>query len=118
MAAAVASPLNLYHCTSLQAAKDIERCGFGAHRARGLHFATSVTHAQRTADAYGAVMQCRVDLGKVFQAETGQKHFDISDLKSKGFNSARIPGPQPGDDQYTFPPIPHTPIIRIILMWL
>ena len=94
----------LYHCTSLDAAKDIRRCGFGAGFSSDstVHFSTSVAHAIQAAENYGAIMQCIVDLGKTFLAKAGVSmwHLDIDDLKRKGFQSARIPGQDVSHDEY------------------
>ena len=94
----------LYHCTSLDAAKDIKRCGFGAGLSgdSAFHFSTSVSHAIQIAANYGAIVQCIVDLGKTFLAKAGQSlgHFDIERLKKKGFQSARIPGQDISHDEY------------------
>jgi ubiquitin C len=94
----------LYHCTSLDAAKDIRRLGFHAALSGGstVNFSTSVSHAIQTAATYGAIMQCIVDLGKTFSAKAGQsmRNLDIEQLKRKGFQSARIPGQDVSHDEY------------------
>ena len=93
--------LNLYHCTSLDAAKRIKRSGFSTI-SDTVYFAISAACAQRTAAVFGAVIECIVDLGKIYQAKDTEdkKTLDIQGLKSMGFDSARLTGKQPCSDEY------------------
>jgi ubiquitin len=93
--------LNLYHCTSLKAAQLIKRSGFG-NSSDSIYFANSASCAQRTAAEWGAVIECIVDLGKVFRAKDGDDmaSLDVEGLKSMGFNSACIPGKAPCSEEY------------------
>jgi len=115
MSVSVAPSLNLYHSTSHQAAKGISCCGFDARTTCNLYFSTSAVHAQRTADAFGAVMQCAVDLGRVFQAKPGQNYFDTADLKREGFDSVHIPGAESCDDQYCVFDVARAKVVSVML---
>jgi ubiquitin C len=91
--------LNLYHCTSVKDAKKALRSGFPASD-QPISFATSVARAQRVAAECGAVMECAVDVGKVFYAKCGVDAEQLRTLKSMGFNSVRIPDKDEGAYEY------------------
>ncbi len=86
------SKLNLYHCTSLKDAKKLSQSGF-CPSDKGIIFATSAARAQRVAADCGAVVECEVDVGKVFRAKGGgnRASLDFERLKRMGYNSVCFP---------------------------
>ncbi len=101
MAVERSARLNLYHCASLETAKGIKRCGFSSSDS-AIPLFTSVAHAQRTAAVCGAVVECIVDVGRMHLGNPGEDKLplNVEGLKSLGFDSAYIPGSEPGHDQY------------------
>jgi hypothetical protein len=86
----------LYHCTSEQNAQSIEREGFrpGSQgiAGGGIYFAETPADAVRKAHNHGAVLKCRVKLGKVLDvAHEGDSSLTSSEVKRLGCNSVRIP---------------------------
>jgi hypothetical protein len=86
----------LYHCTSEHNAQSIERGGFrpGSHgiAGGGIYFAETPTDAVRKAHNHGAVLKCRVKLGKVLDvAYEGDSSLTLSEVKRLGYDSVRIP---------------------------
>jgi hypothetical protein len=86
----------LYHCTSEQNAQSIERGGFrpGSHgiAGGGIYFAETPADALRKAHNHGAVLKCRVKLGKVLDvAHEGDSSLTLSEVKRLGCDSVRIP---------------------------
>ena len=86
------SKLNLYYCTSLKDAKKLSQSGFRPSD-KGIVFATCAARAQRGAADCAAVLECAVDVGKVFRAECGgnRASLDLERLKRMGYNSVCFP---------------------------
>jgi len=86
----------LYHCTSEQNAQSIEREGFrpGSQgiAGGGIYFAETPADAVRKAHNHGAVLKCRVKLGKILDvAYEGDSSLTSSEVKRLGCDSVRIP---------------------------
>jgi hypothetical protein len=86
----------LYHCTSEQNAQSIERGGFrpGSQgiAGGGIYFAETPADAVRKAHNHGAVLKCRVKLGKILDvAYAGDSSLTSSEVKRLGCDSVRIP---------------------------
>ena len=86
----------LYHCTSKSNAASIQRngfrCGSSGLTGGGIYFAESVADASRKSQTNGVVLECEVDLGSVLDVgSSGDSSLSGSVLRSRGYNSVRIP---------------------------
>jgi len=102
--------MQLYHCTSQCSASAIKRngfrCGTSGIVGGGIYFAVSVKDAIRKAHQKGVVLQCRVDVGRVYDVGfNGDISLNLTRINRLGYNSVRIArNGEPGTEYCVYEP--------------
>ena len=92
----------LYHQTSPENANKILKEGFklglNGLAGRGIYFASNQHDTSHKARSLGAILECKVRLGKAIEIDTEGEDITYKDLKSWGGDSVLIP--RRGGDEY------------------